>query len=231
MRSVLSQTGRMFSNRERARLPCGKMSAESVGRSCINCSTFRSHRGHLWWFLRSHLLRCRMSLATGRRTCQMPSKRSLHRASALSKAHVPARHWVHSLLPTGAAVSGMHWLTECSCVCLCRRYVQGANTSKVRLFNLSPDTQSSGMTVGGVAAASNIQYSLGSAWVPVPSTSAAFTFTDSTSKKTLVRKTVTPPAAPLGFTNVLLGLQNGAGDLGVQVVSLVDAPEGGTCHP
>lgn len=122
-------------------------------------------------------------------------------------------------------------LTVCTCVCSARRYVQGANTSKVRLFNLSPDTKGCGMTVGGVAAASNIPYSLGSAWLPVPATPGAFTFTDSTSKKTLVTKTVTPPAAPLGFTNVLLGLQNGAGDLGVKVVSLVDAPEGGTCHP
>jgi hypothetical protein len=110
-------------------------------------------------------------------------------------------------------------------------YVQGANTSKVRLFNLSPDTKGCGMAVGGVATANNIPYSLGSEWTSVPPTPGAFAFTDSISKKTLATKTVTPPAAPLGFTNVLLGLQNGAGALGVKVVSLVDAPEGGTCHP
>lgn len=110
-------------------------------------------------------------------------------------------------------------------------YTQGANTSKVRLFNLSPDTKESSMTVGGVSIASNIAYSLGSAWRPVPPTPGAFAFSDATSKKTLVAKTVTPPAAPLGFTNVLLGLQSGPGALGMKVVSLVDAPEGGTCHP
>ena len=31
--------------------------------------------------------------------------------------------------------------------------------------------------------------------------------------------------------NVLLGLQSGSGTLGIQAVALVDAPEGGTCHP
>lgn len=110
-------------------------------------------------------------------------------------------------------------------------YVQGANTSKVRLFNLSPDTQSCAMAVGGVAAANDVAYSLGSDWTPVPPTPGTFTFSDSISKKTLITKTVAPPAAPLGFTNVLLGLQNGAGALGIHVASLVDAPEGGTCHP
>jgi hypothetical protein len=106
-------------------------------------------------------------------------------------------------------------------------YVASANSSKVRLFNLSPDTKAAGMALGGVATASNIAYSLGSAWTPVAATTpGAFTFTDELTRKTLATKTVVPPAAPLGFTNVLLGLQSGA--VPIKVVSLVDAPEGGT---
>ena len=109
-------------------------------------------------------------------------------------------------------------------------YVQGANSSKVRLFNLSPDTEMAGMAVGGSVTASGIAYSLGSQWTPVPAAAGTFTFSDSATKKTLATKTETPPAAPLGFTNVLLGLQSGgAGPL--KIVPLVDAPEGGTCHP
>ena len=75
---------------------------------------------------------------------------------------------------------------------------------------------------------SGVDYSLGSEWVTVPSTSATYTATDS--GKTIASKVETPPAAPLGGTNMLLGLQGG-GDYSVQLVPLADAPEGGTCHP
>ena len=54
---------------------------------------------------------------------------------------------------------------------------------------------------------------------------------DDLSKKTLATKTVTPATAPIGNTNVMLGLQSVTGSYGIQVVPLVDAPEGGTCHP
>jgi hypothetical protein len=57
-------------------------------------------------------------------------------------------------------------------------------------------------------------------------------FTDSATGKTLVSKTETPPKAPIGATNFLLGVQQGtSGAFGVQVVPLNDAPEGGKCHP
>lgn len=51
-----------------------------------------------------------------------------------------------------------------------------------------------------------IPYSLGSAWVTVSSGSATYSFTDDSLSKTLVSKTETPAAAPLGTTNVLVGL-------------------------
>ena len=35
----------------------------------------------------------------------------------------------------------------------------------------------------------------------------------------------------VGNTNVLVGLASGSGEFGIQAISLVDAPEGGTCHP
>ena len=37
--------------------------------------------------------------------------------------------------------------------------------------------------------------------------------------------------APLGSTNMLIGLQSGSGDTTIRAIALQDAPEGGTCHP
>jgi hypothetical protein len=76
-----------------------------------------------------------------------------------------------------------------------------------------------------------VAFGLGSDWVKVSNASAAFGFVDDLSKKTLATKTVTPATAPIGNTNVMLGLQSVTGSYGIQVVPLVDAPEGGTCHP
>ena len=50
-------------------------------------------------------------------------------------------------------------------------YVQGAQSSKVRLFNLSPSTKSAGLTSsanGTAEIVSEVLYSLGSDWVDVP---------------------------------------------------------------
>eukprot|EP01048_Picozoa_sp_COSAG05_P000124 COSAG05_NODE_3_length_51333_cov_129.132080_24_plen_626_part_00 len=111
-------------------------------------------------------------------------------------------------------------------------YVDTDPSSKVRLFNLGPGTVSAGMTLAGKTIATNVAYGLGSSWVNVPTVPSAFGFVDEISKKALATKTVTPAGAPIGNTEVLLGLQSGGGaDFGMQVVSLVDAPEGGTCHP
>jgi hypothetical protein len=112
--------------------------------------------------------------------------------------------------------------------------VQGATSSKVRLFNLSPDTKVAGMTCsanGTAEIASGVRYSLGSKWYDVPTAAATFTVLDDLTTKTLVSRRETPPAAPLGFTNMLIGLQQGGGFKAIQVLPLNDAPEGGVCKP
>jgi len=65
----------------------------------------------------------------------------------------------------------------------------------------------------------------------VPASASTFTVIDDLSGKHLATRLETPPAAPLGFTNVLLGLQQGSGVMAAQVVPLNDAPEGGVCKP
>jgi hypothetical protein len=95
------------------------------------------------------------------------------------------------------------------------------------------DTKQAGMTCsanGTTEIATKIDYSLGSAWVTVPTVSATYGFVDDSTGKSITTKTETPPAAPLGSTNMLIGLQSG-GAFPVQAVPLADAPEGGTCHP
>ena len=86
---------------------------------------------------------------------------------------------------------------------------------------------------GTVEIASKIDYSLGSTWVTVPTASATYGFIDDSTGKSIATRTETPPAAPLGSTNMLIGLQSGGagGAFPVQAVPLADAPEGGTCHP
>ena len=75
------------------------------------------------------------------------------------------------------------------------------------------------------------QYSLGSDWFDVPTQAETYTIKDDLSGKTLVSKEETPPAAPLGYTNMLIGLQGGSGAMAAQIVPLADAPEGGVCKP
>ena len=80
-------------------------------------------------------------------------------------------------------------------------YVQTDSTSKVRLFNLSPDTKAAGMVCsanGTAEIARNVLYSLGSSWTPVPTASLSFGFKDDISGRTLTTRKETPPAAPLG---------------------------------
>ena len=114
-------------------------------------------------------------------------------------------------------------------------YVQDSANSKVRLFNLSPDTKQAGLTCslnGTKEIVSAVDYSLGSEWVTVSPAAATYTVTDdSAGGKPIVAKSETPAAAPLGSTNMLVGLQKGGGAFKAQTVPLVDAPEGGTCHP
>ena len=101
------------------------------------------------------------------------------------------------------------------------------------LLLLLQDTKLAGMTCsanGTKEIVSGVDYSLGSDWVTVPTASVTFSATDGS--KTIASKVETPPAAPLGATNMLLGLQGAAGgDYAIELVPLADAPEGGTCHP
>ena len=92
-------------------------------------------------------------------------------------------------------------------------YVEGAASSKVRLFNLSPDTKVAGMKCdknGTKELAANVAFSLGSDWYDVPTEMDTFTVSDDLTSKQIGTVKTTPPAAPLGFTNMLLGLQVGS---------------------
>jgi hypothetical protein len=114
-------------------------------------------------------------------------------------------------------------------------FVQSENTTgKVRLFNLSPDTKSAGMTCSGNGSTEIVKdtaFSLGSSWVDVSKTTATYSFKDDSSAATISSRSITPPAFGV-WTNMLIGMQK-AGKAGkpLQVVPLVDAPEGGRCHP
>jgi hypothetical protein len=90
----------------------------------------------------------------------------------------------------------------------------GGAALQVRLFNLSPDTEVAGMACsanGTVEIASGVRYSLGSKWYDVPTAAATFTILDDITAKKLVSRQETPPSAPLGFTNMVIGLQKGSG--------------------
>ena len=119
--------------------------------------------------------------------------------------------------------------TSASIETIASSYVQ--DVPKFRLFNLSPDTKDAGMSTGGQKLASNVHYSLGSQWCAVPNASATYEFTDDLKKKKIATKVEAPPTNGLGATNMLLGLQAGSGLVRVNVVPLVDAPEGGVCKP
>jgi hypothetical protein len=100
------------------------------------------------------------------------------------------------------------------------------------LCRASQNTHLASMTCsanGTKEIASGVEFSLGSDWVTVSSASATYMATD-VGGKVIASKVETPPAAPLGGTNMLLGLQ-GSKDYLIQLVPLADAPEGGTCHP
>lgn len=114
-------------------------------------------------------------------------------------------------------------------------YVESSTSAKVRLFNLSPDTKVAGMQCaanGTKEIVSNVDFSLGSDWVSIASAQDKFTIRDDLSSSKLTSVQYEPPAAPLGFTVMLLGVQDGKGtDHAIRGVPLIDAPEGGVCKP
>ena len=71
-------------------------------------------------------------------------------------------------------------------------YVQPGTGGKVRLFNLSPDTKVAGMALSSGAKAgklaTNVHYSLGSNWFPVPVTAQTYKFTDDLTSKVLTTR-------------------------------------------
>jgi hypothetical protein len=87
------------------------------------------------------------------------------------------------------------------------------------------------MASGGKVLARNVAYSLGSPWHTIQNASLRYSFTDDLTKKELLSRTELPPPRGLGATNILLGLQASANTFHVNVVPLVDAPEGGVCKP
>ena len=115
-------------------------------------------------------------------------------------------------------------------------YVPPTNGSGVRLFNLSPDTTSATLDQFGkpVATASNINYGVGSPWVPVASAKPlSSTVTDAVSGKGIATDITTPPAAPAVFTLWLIGNQSAAswevssgagGAYSARALSLEDSP-------
>jgi hypothetical protein len=67
-------------------------------------------------------------------------------------------------------------------------YVESSTKAKVRLFNLSPDTKVAGMLCaanGTKEIVSNVDFSLGSDWVTIPSAEDQFTLQDDLSSKKL----------------------------------------------
>jgi len=106
-------------------------------------------------------------------------------------------------------------------------YIPIDSGAGVRLFNLSPDTPSSGMKVGGVTLIDQVKYTIGSSWVPIPDVSQTFTVFNDRTGATLAQDTVTPPAAPFVFTNFLIGLNSVSptSKFYTRVIPLIDAPE------
>ena len=106
-------------------------------------------------------------------------------------------------------------------------YVPIAQSTGVRLFNLSPDTKLAGMTRNSHVIIDKIDYTLGSSWVVVPEDQATFSAFDDANKAILASDTTTPPSPPFVFTNFLIGLNNATGGstFATRLVPLIDAPE------
>jgi len=98
--------------------------------------------------------------------------------------------------------------------------------SAVRLFNLSPDTASIGLKVGGATLVDHVDYTIGSDWAPITSATQEFQVFNDKGDVVLQHNSVTPPDAPQVFTQFFLGMSNATGSaLGPQMVPLIDAPE------
>ena len=134
-------------------------------------------------------------------------------------------------------------------------FVPPKNGSAVRLFNLAVDVKFASLTDGsGKTLASQVQYSLGSTWAPVPATQQTFSALSDTRAVlaaessenrsgvygkdwvhgsaregggALASAPFSPPMAPEVFTAFLMGSQA----FGYSLLPQVDAPEFGPCRP
>ncbi len=106
-------------------------------------------------------------------------------------------------------------------------FVPPLNGSAVRLFNLASDIKFSGLKESnGKTLADQIQYSLGSRWIPISGDSQTLTaFEDGGG--ILAAVTTTPPSAPQVFTAFLMG----SAKYKYSLLPQVDAPETGPCKP
>jgi hypothetical protein len=122
-------------------------------------------------------------------------------------------------------------------------FVPPTNGSKVRLFNLASDVPEAGLlgADGRAITSGPVKYTLGSNWVPVPSSQQHFSAVADTAAAAhpygqggerdgggaLATATFTPPAAPEVFTVFLMGSKS----FGYSLLPQVDAPETGPCKP
>jgi len=108
-------------------------------------------------------------------------------------------------------------------------FVPPTNGSKVRLFNLAVGVKVAGLADGaGTQLVSDVKFSLGSKWVPVPASHDTFSASSSLDKgAALASATFTPPDAPEVFTAFFLGSE----DFGYTLMPQIDAPEYGPCRP
>lgn len=124
-------------------------------------------------------------------------------------------------------------------------FVPPRNGSAVRLFNLAVDVKMASLQDGnGQTLASNVQYTLGSRWHPVPATQQTFSASASTVSNAssplgahvvgagigagiLASAPFSPPAAPEVFTAFLMG----SASFGYSLLPQIDAPEFGPCRP
>lgn len=106
-------------------------------------------------------------------------------------------------------------------------YIPVSSGSGVRLFNLSPDTPSAGMSVNGTVLIEGVPYTLGSQWAAVAADTATFNIFNNATGTALATDTFTPPNAPFVFTNFLIGVNNvsSGSKFTTRAVPLIDAPE------
>ena len=106
-------------------------------------------------------------------------------------------------------------------------FVPPKTGSAIRLFNLAADIHSAGLTNGAKKVlVSDVKFTLGSVWMPIPASADSFTATDKSQAK-IVTATMTPPDAPQVFTAFLLGTK----EYGYTLMPQIDAPEYGPCRP